>query len=53
MIGINAPFDDDPADIIECTAADRVGSRIREIRIARGLSQPELGRMVDGKDLQY
>lgn len=47
MIGINAPFDDDPADIIECTAADRVGSRIREIRIARGLSQPELGRMVD------
>lgn len=40
-------FDDDPADIIESTAADRVGSRIREIRIARGLSQPELGRMVD------
>ena len=46
MIVNNKSFDDDMADIYESTAADRVGSRIRKIRVAKGLSQPELGRLV-------
>ena len=33
------PIDQDPIDHIEETAANRIGSRIREIRLARGLTQ--------------
>ena len=43
---VNYPFGQDPIDIIENTAAERVGSRIREIRESRGMTQAELGAMV-------
>ena len=46
MIMVNNPFGQDPMDINEETAADRVGARIRAIRMARGLSQTELGEKV-------
>ena len=42
----NNPIDQDPIDHIEETAAIRIGSRIREIRLARGLTQLELGEKV-------
>ena len=42
----NNPIDQDPIDHIEETAANRIGSRIREIRLARGLTQAELGDKV-------
>ncbi len=46
MIMINNPFGQDPMDFNDETAASRVGDRIRTIRLARGLSQAELGKMV-------
>ena len=36
----------DPIDFNEDTSADRVGARIRTIRMARGMSQAELGEKV-------
>lgn len=42
----NNPIDQDPIDFIDATAADRIGARIREIRLARGLTQLELGEKV-------
>lgn len=43
---VNNPFGLDELDITEESAAERVGRRIRAIRVARGLSQAELGSMV-------
>lgn len=40
-------FGADPLDFNEATAASRVGARIRRIRVAKGLSQAELGARVD------
>lgn len=42
----NNPIDQDPIDFIEETAASRIGARIREIRLVRGLTQLELGEKV-------
>ena len=42
----NNPIDHDPIDFIEETAAVRIGARIREIRLVRGLTQLELGEKV-------
>ena len=42
----NNPIDHDPIDFIEETAAIRIGARIREIRLVRGLTQLELGEKV-------
>ena len=39
----NNPINHDPIDFIEETAAVRIGARIREIRLVRGLTQLELG----------
>ncbi|MCR4727214.1 MAG: helix-turn-helix transcriptional regulator, partial [Lachnospiraceae bacterium] len=36
----------DPIDFNEDTSADRVGARIRTIRMAKGMSQAELGEKV-------
>lgn len=46
MIMANNPFGRDPIDFDEETAASRVGTRIRNIREARGMSQTELGARV-------
>lgn len=46
MITGNNPFGQDPMDFNDETVASRIGSRIRKIRIERGLSQTELGEMV-------
>ena len=45
-IFVNNPLGSDGLDIEEDSAAERVGDRIRTIRIARGLSQAELGAML-------
>ena len=37
------PIDQDPIDFIEETAAARIGARIREIRLVRGLT-PGFGK---------
>lgn len=42
----NSPINQDPVDFIDATAANRIGARIREIRIARGLTQHELGEKI-------
>ena len=42
----NNPINHDPIDFIEETAASRIGARIREIRLVRGLTQLELGEKV-------
>ncbi len=42
----NNPINQDPVDFIDATAANRIGARIREIRLARGLTQLELGEKV-------
>ncbi|MEI3380839.1 MAG: helix-turn-helix transcriptional regulator [Dorea sp.] len=39
-------FGQDPAEYDAETAADRIGNRIRKIRIDRGLSQTELGERI-------
>lgn len=46
MIMVNNPFGQDPMDINEETAADRIGARIRNIRTAKGMSQGELGERI-------
>lgn len=46
MSMINNPFGQDPVDFNEETSADRIGRRIRDIRIAKGLSQAALGEKV-------
>ena len=49
MIVVKNPFGgSDPAEILNSSSATagRIGSRIREIRTARGLSQKDLGKMV-------
>ena len=46
MSMINNPFGQDPVDFNEETSADRIGRRIRDIRIAKGLSQAGLGEKV-------
>ena len=46
MVIVNNPTGQDPIDFNEETAANRVGRRIREIRIFQGLSQTELGEAV-------
>ena len=49
MIIVNNPLGgNDPAEFLESSSASafRIGSRIREIRTARGLSQSDLGKMV-------
>ena len=46
MIMVNNPFGQDPMDFDNDTAASRIGSRIRKIRIERGLSQAELGNLL-------
>jgi len=40
---VHNPFGQDAADFNEETSADRIGRRIRAIRIEKGLSQAELG----------
>ena len=45
-IWVNVPNGTDPMDFNEDTSADRIGRRIKDIRIARGLSQAELGVLV-------
>lgn len=42
----NSHINQNPIDYIEETSADRIGARIREIRLARGLTQAELGDKV-------
>ena len=46
MITANNPLGDDPMDINDGTSAERVGERIREIRMSQGMSQVELGEQV-------
>ena len=46
MVIINNPAGSDPMEVLEDTSAERVGNRIRKIRMARGLSQAELGELV-------
>ena len=46
MLIVKNPFGQDPMDFDNETAADRVGNRIRNVRVARGLSQAELGEMI-------
>ena len=46
MITAHNPLGDDPMDINDSTSAERVGERIREIRISQGMSQVELGEKV-------
>ena len=46
MLMVNNSFGNDPMDFNEDTSADRIGARIRTIRIARGMSQAELGEKV-------
>lgn len=41
---VHNPFGQDAADFNEETSADRIGRRIRSIRIEKGLSQAELGQ---------
>lgn len=43
MIMVHNPFGQDAADFNEETSADRIGRRIRAIRIEKGMSQAELG----------
>lgn len=43
MIGVYNPFGQDAADFNEETSADRIGRRIRAIRLEKGMSQAELG----------
>ena len=43
---VNNPFGEDLMDIYEESEADRIGTRIRTIRKARGMSQAELGEKV-------
>ena len=45
-IWANVPGETDPMDFNEETAADRIGRRIRDVRMARGLSQAEFGGMI-------
>ena len=45
-IWANVPGGTDPMDFNEETAADRIGRRIRDVRMARGLSQAEFGGMI-------
>ena len=40
---VHNPFGQDTADFNEETSADRIGRRIRAIRVEKGLSQAELG----------
>ena len=40
---VHNPFGQDAADFNEETSADRIGRRIRAIRVEKGLSQAELG----------
>lgn len=51
MISVSNPLaavlgTNDPVDVNEQNAADRIGRRIRGIRLAKDLSQAELGQMV-------
>ena len=46
MLMVSNPFGQDPIDFNEETAADRIGSRIRNIRNSKGLSQSELGERI-------
>ena len=46
MSMVNFPIDQDPIDFIEETSANRIGARIREIRLTRGFTQAELGEKV-------
>ena len=46
MIVVNNRFGQNPMDFNEETDADRIGDRIREIRLARGMSQADLGEKV-------
>ena len=46
MITINKAFGQDPVEFNDETSADRVGARIRNIRMAKGLSLAELGEKV-------
>ena len=41
---VHNPFGQDAADFNEETSADRIGRRIRAIRIEKGMSQAELGQ---------
>lgn len=41
---VHNPFGQDAADFNEETSADRIGRRIRAIRVEKGLSQAELGQ---------
>lgn len=43
---VHNPFGQDAADFNEETSADRIGKRIRAIRIEKGMSQAELGQAV-------
>ena len=45
-IWANVPGGTDPMDFNEETSADRIGRRIRDVRMARGLSQAEFGEMI-------
>ena len=46
MIMVSNPLGSDPMDFEEENSAKRIGARIRKIRIARGLSQAELGALI-------
>ena len=46
MINVSNTFGQDPAEYNDETSADRVGARIRTIRLAKGLSLSELGEKV-------
>lgn len=46
MITVGNTFGQDPVDFNDETSADRVGARIRTIRMAKGLSLAELGEKV-------
>ena len=46
MVWIKMSAGMDPMDFNDNTEADRIGSRIRKIRMELGLSQTELGEMV-------
>lgn len=46
MAMINNPFGKDPVEFNDETAADRIGTRIRAIRVEKGLSQSELGVLI-------
>ena len=46
MVNNSEPLSRDLLDLSEDTSAERIGSRIREIRVSEGISQVDLGKSV-------